>query len=55
MKIFYKNSYKLVKSDNYYYCSECPFFCTKLCYLFDSSWDCRYHRLILDKTQIFNL
>ena len=52
MKIFYKNSYKVI--DGYTLCKYCPFK-YKICGVSSHWFNCNKNKLLLEKTQIFNL
>ena len=53
MKIFYKNSYKLV--DGITLCTNCPFRISNNCIDTGNWFNCGRVKLVLDKTQIFDL
>lgn len=53
MKIFYKNSYKLINGITS--CLDCPFSRSYFCVHSGTWFHCGRSRLILDETQIFDL
>lgn len=53
MKIFYKNSYKLI--DGYTLCLDCPFHYSNICIASINLFHCGIGKLELDNTQIFDL
>ena len=53
MKIFYKNSYKLI--DGMTACVTCPFSLSLICAVSANWFHCSKRKLVLDNTQIFNL